>query len=378
MPFPSEPPAALLDAIYDSAAEPELWRSALTQIADLTGSEGGILFGQSVSASAVYFDYNGRLNENCNRAYQERHMNNPWSVAMESQTVGRTVFSDDLVPLSQLRATEFFDEVLRPQGIGHNGMIALAAREDFRVAFNICRSERRGPFSEDDRRFFEWLSPHLRRSVHLGFRVQGYHALRRAEYGVLDQFASGVILIDRQARIVYVNAAAQSHASEDGALVLRGQGVTTRSPEHARRLEALIRAALQGTPASMMSAPRRSDGRQVVMLASSVRGKDVGRFSDLGMADAAALLFIVDPADRAATSSAWLMEAYGLTPAEARVALAVAEGSAIAETADRLGLSANTIKTHLRGVFAKTGVRRQAELTRLVTSINAIRGDDQA
>ena len=82
----------VLDLIYDAAAENDLWRDALTAIADLTNSQGGILFGQSLTAQRVYFDFNGRLDEECNRAYQERHMHNPWSRHMEHQPVGRLVY----------------------------------------------------------------------------------------------------------------------------------------------------------------------------------------------------------------------------------------------------------------------------------------------
>ena len=42
----------LLDLIYDAATEEGLWRSVLTEIADITGSQGGVLFGQSVRAAA--------------------------------------------------------------------------------------------------------------------------------------------------------------------------------------------------------------------------------------------------------------------------------------------------------------------------------------
>src|SRR5215218_5515126 len=36
----------LVDLIYDAALDNDLWREVLTQIADLTESEGGVLFGQ--------------------------------------------------------------------------------------------------------------------------------------------------------------------------------------------------------------------------------------------------------------------------------------------------------------------------------------------
>jgi DNA-binding CsgD family transcriptional regulator len=122
-----------------------------------------------------------------------------------------------------------------------------------------------------------------------------------------------------------------------------------------------------------MSLPRPGDGSLLTILVSSVRGRDVGRFADLSLPDAAVLLFIVDPANRAGVPLAWIVDAYGLTPAEARVALAASSGLTIPETAHQLGLSPNTVKTHLRKIFAKTGTSRQAELARLVASIGLMR-----
>ncbi|RQH05562.1 hypothetical protein [Bradyrhizobium sp. RP6] len=91
----------ILDLIYEAAGQQDLWPAVLTAIADLTGSEGGILFGQSVAAEQVYFDFNGRLNQQCNQAYQERHMQNAWSEAMEDKPIGQVVLSDEVVPLRE-------------------------------------------------------------------------------------------------------------------------------------------------------------------------------------------------------------------------------------------------------------------------------------
>jgi DNA-binding CsgD family transcriptional regulator len=368
-----EPSDQLLDLIYDAATEPDMWRTVMTQIADLTGSQGGILFGQSWGASKVYFDYNGRLSEECNRAYKERHFQNPWNKVMSTQPVGRLVLSDDVVPLSSLRRTLFFDEVLRPQAVAHNAMIALAAKDGFHAAFNICRSERQGPLGEEERNALERLVPHLCRSIQLGFRIDGYRALQRAAYQALDRLSSGIVLLDRRARIVYANSAARSLGADGGALCLRNSMVTTRSASHSQRLDELIRAVLRGKPTASMSLPRSTDGGLLTIFLSSVRGRDVGRFADINMPDAAVLVVIVNPANRADIPIGWVMDAYGLTQAEARVAVAASSGSTVFESATQLGLSPNTIKTHLRKVFAKTGISRQTELVRLMTSIGLLR-----
>ena len=360
----------ILNLIYDAAAEEELWRGVLTEIADLTKSQGGILFGQSLTASRIYFDFNGRLDEECNRAYQQRHMQNVWSQHMEHRPVGRVVFSDDLIELSALRTTAFFDEVLRPQDVAHNAMIALAAREDFRAAFNICRTARQGPFGADEQKLFEWLVPHLRRSITLGFKLDSYRAMQRAAFDVLEQLSDGVMLLDRRAHLLFANAAARA-LETSGALRLR-QSVATYSPSHSQRLAELIRSALEGSPGGTMSMPGRIAGQHLTILVSAVRGKDVGRFSDLSMKDAAVLVFIIDPANRNSIPLARIMDAYELTHAEARVALASSLGKTVLETATLLGLSPNTIKTHLRRVFAKTATARQAELARVVAWMGVI------
>jgi len=52
-----------------------------------------------------------------------------------------------------------------------------------------------------------------------------------------------------------------------------------------------------------------------------------------------------------------------------------ASGATIPETASRLSVSPNTIKTHLRKVFAKTGTTRQTELARLLASIGLLKAN---
>jgi hypothetical protein len=41
----------------------------------------------------------------------------------------------------------------------------------------------------------------MRRSIGLAFRIEGYRALQRAAFDVLDRLSVGVILLDRRARI---------------------------------------------------------------------------------------------------------------------------------------------------------------------------------
>ncbi len=63
---------------------------------------------------------------------------------------------------------------------------------------------------------------------------------------------------------------------------------------------------------------------------------------------------------------------YALSAAESQLVAVLLKTGAASAAAQHLGLSENTIKTHLRSVFSKTGVHRQSELIQLVLSFPRI------
>ena len=63
---------------------------------------------------------------------------------------------------------------------------------------------------------------------------------------------------------------------------------------------------------------------------------------------------------------------FGLTPAEAKLALHLAAGETLRSAEAKLGMTYETARTHLKSIFQKTGTCRQAEL--VVTIVTAIPG----
>jgi len=61
-----------------------------------------------------------------------------------------------------------------------------------------------------------------------------------------------------------------------------------------------------------------------------------------------------------------LRRLYGLTSTEARVALHFVDGGDVASYAAAAGVARGTVRAQLKAIFAKTGVNRQAALTRLL------------
>ncbi len=57
---------------------------------------------------------------------------------------------------------------------------------------------------------------------------------------------------------------------------------------------------------------------------------------------------------------------FNLTETQARLAIFLAEGGTVAEYAAAMNVSVETVRSHLKAVFAKTGAKRQAELAILM------------
>jgi DNA-binding CsgD family transcriptional regulator len=75
-------------------------------------------------------------------------------------------------------------------------------------------------------------------------------------------------------------------------------------------------------------------------------------------------MVIIQPPATATTTetSTFLRGRYGLTKTQARVAVAALTGISRAAIAADLGLTVNTVGTHLRGIYTKTGAHTHAEL----------------
>ncbi|MHB8915656.1 MAG: helix-turn-helix transcriptional regulator [Thiobacillus sp.] len=65
-----------------------------------------------------------------------------------------------------------------------------------------------------------------------------------------------------------------------------------------------------------------------------------------------------------------LQRAYGLTPAESRVALALLEGSSARNVASSLNVSHHTVRTQLKQIYAKLGVNTRARFVKLVLGLS--------
>ena len=212
------------------------------------------------------------------------------------------------------------------------------------------------------------LLPHVRRYVSVRQALAGAGALGASLAELLEATGAGVIQLDRRGRILEANDRARGLLRAGDGLIDEGGFVFAGTPEDDLELQGLLARALppygtQGVGGTAM-ASRASDLPLVVHVHPVGR-----READFHVWPVAALVLIVDPARGLRIDPAVAGSALGLTGMESRVAVLLAEGMSVGEVAEALGREESTIRSHVKGIFARHGLSRQAELVRLVLSL---------
>ena len=162
------------------------------------------------------------------------------------------------------------------------------------------------------------------------------------------------------------------------AILQRGDGLLSRDGLRAasRQETAKLRNAIAAVCTQQDSGIPRSETVVRVYRPSGLKPYEVlvcplPSQSSLRKGGAAAALFITDPEEGATLDSRALHQLFGLTPAEIRLCIALVKGMSVEEYALEAGISSNTARTHVKRIYAKTGVRRQSELVRLLLTSSA-------
>lgn len=358
---------AVVGLIYDAVLDASLWSSALEGIADITHSAAALIHGYSVDRNLYTFHNLGRIDPECKRRHELYHVTNPW-MRSSRFPAGQMVHSDDLIELSRLKRTAFYDDVLRPQNLAHGLIVNVVSRPELRVSLNVERSEASGPFSERDAAILSSLLPHLRRACELRLLLHDYREAAQAERDALDALSTGIVTFDACQRVLFANSAARSRA-EEMSLRLDAGSSPSGPPVVANEILALLAGALRGGAAGT----RRllcPNGSVIGITVTPVRGHAFAHPSHHKTASPAAIALLVDISGSRDAGTALLATRHGLTAAEMRAANVLAQTSGMDAAAAMLGISRNTIKSHAKRIYAKIGVRSHAELVQAIAQIS--------
>jgi DNA-binding CsgD family transcriptional regulator len=85
-----------------------------------------------------------------------------------------------------------------------------------------------------------------------------------------------------------------------------------------------------------------------------------------------AMVILIDPDAQVTPPELVLRHGFSLTPAETRLALALANGATLTEFAEKQHVTVGTVRIQLKSIMAKTATHRQADLVALLARLSLI------
>jgi DNA-binding CsgD family transcriptional regulator len=251
-------------------------------------------------------------------------------------------------------ASPRYRDIMRPMGLGDELRAALVAGQHCWGVLCLHREDSPAGFTDRELRVVQQIAPHvaegLRRAVAAGTGAAGTGESARGEPAT-----PGIIVLDADLAAVSVSAEASYWVAELAHLP-GGHAGELPVPVYAAAAR-LARAEHEPDPAVLPTVRVRTrGGRWLAVHATRLNGP-AGPQTGV----------VLEPASPAQLSSLFL-SAYGLTPAQVRVAGLVLRGYSTRQITGQLHISANTVQEHLTAVFGKVGVRSRRELAATLLS----------
>lgn len=387
----------LSDRLYESLLQPAQWADALDAVRkDLDGAAFHLMQVRKSDQQVMSSLTNAEAPPKKQQEYGEQwvHLDPRMGLAMQ------TPFGDVMCDHDHLSKTEMdhhpvYTEFLMPIGYRHSLAIPVYDDGHTREILALIGHYDHGPFGVPHRVLAEQLTPDLQRVARLRTRLSPFTqeiATAQTAWQALQSLPHAVILVDAQCRIRYANPAAERLLHSDTATptvkksadgpeatpwLLRSRHGQLECNSHPAQqaLQALVRGACAegvAVPAgsqigSFLLDPPAPGGRQrtVVNVLPQHEGLGLG---PTGRKPLALVLITAPhlPGNASPLTEQTLGAALNLTPAEARVALGLADGRTVKELAAQQEISWHTTRTHIKNILRKTSLHRQTELVQLL------------
>jgi DNA-binding CsgD family transcriptional regulator/PAS domain-containing protein len=362
----------ILESIYDAALDPSLWKQALVQIAIAARSSHACLtvFDRSQGRHRYFM---ATLDEAPSRAIEGNRHQIDSAVVARREARGKMMATAGPTMSEQCPREEPGLDIVYPGDVEHSMIVHVLDSAIGFCSLAIGSRLHVGTVAEPETlRVVRLLVPHLRRAVQAQLSLGCLSLVRDGAIDVVDQFHQGFLLVCEKGEVLYANRAANDITAAHDGLALGARGLRAERASENTTLQRLIQLACIGTEETPRAdgclAVSRPSGRKPYAVKVVPLRPD--RAILLGDPPAATVL-IFDPERATHLRPLDLQSIFGLTRAEAAVAIQVVEGQQLQAVADALHITLSTVRIHLQRVFEKTETHRQAELVRLLVNLEA-------
>ena len=361
--------ASLREAELDDARWPAA-SAHFDEICELQGNHLAVISGDRPENAEFLFGKlykRGEPDEELERLYVERYFaideRFPRYLRMAD---GQLTHVSAMFTDQERAASATYNEFLVPTGAGNSLNAHMTGSGGLHIIMQLVRSGDPAGWTTEQIGMIRRLLPHIRHFVRIrqALAQAGAGAVRTAA-DALAARRIGILLLDRQGRIVDANDHARNLLCAGDGLTDRGRCLGAIHPVDVDRLATLLGAALErGHAEGGTMSVRRRVRPSLAVHVSPMGANNLADFGAIG--GCAAMVLIVDPLDRPQVDAWRLAQALDLTPSEARVAAALASGETVRSIAAASNRSEAVVRWHLKQMTARLGLVGQTDLVRLV------------
>lgn len=363
--------AQAVHRIYDAAFDPKRYATAAADVNRLIGTDGVTFVLHTTNTQQVHFagmvQYDHLPVDEVLAEYGSQwHARNP-QVLFERRHPQAPLYYEGIDRHLNGAAYPDFRRWVRAR-VGARSQMTSYCRphDDLTFAFAFSSHDHDGPESGAQIECLRHLTAHLQRSVQLAFRLGSLQARCEQWEAHLMRHELAIAVLESDGRLALCNPAMERYMRTCKGLSMGAQGLAASDPQVQRRLRALIAAALDpqrvGEPSAMVLHGTAGELQGLLEVTAMAPPPQV-----LAPGPARVIVTITQPAAQSTAARRKFEALFGLTPAEAQVAVLLMQGLSAAEAARQLALQVSTVRTHVRAILLKTHTRSKAELAHCLT-----------
>lgn len=361
----------LIELVYAAVEDPGRWEEFLAAFASAIHTTRAYFWVSRLNPSRPLFSASFGSTPEIKALLSCADYRDPWfaRVDLAGVQLGAILRSDDICPDNVVVHDKHYKRLQQVTDDHYGGGVMLERTDGHSAGMSTIRPRAAGRLTDEELATWAALVPHLRAAVRVAAASDRITSERDAMMRYFDDLQHGVVLTTSSGWVCAVNSKAAT-ILEHGAVLRTHLGHITAVDATAR--ERLSEALFKTGTGMWTSDPvwiklNRTTESPLLAAVIPIRSKAQAKISPEG--PTAAIYLSGGATSTANLRPDPLRELFGFTIAEARVAIRLASGDSLREAAENLGVSLNTVRTHLQRAVAKAGVKRQAELVALVLSV---------
>ncbi|WP_426424309.1 helix-turn-helix transcriptional regulator [Bradyrhizobium genosp. A] len=362
--------ASVVDRFLEAALLPELLPHALHKLSEACGAGGAALHLSEglLTLGTVGSEGIDELHDGFRRKWQAPELNSHRARGMDLIFRGwkGVLTEQDCFTPEELRRDLFHQDFFMRTGFSSFAGVILAKEGVSKLSTSIIRRADQEPYSREEIENINALAGQLQNIGHHMVRVGLVSSQRLADAFALS--GQPIALLGYDGTVLHASPSFEQTVR--GALAVKERRMASWHPDANQKLGQAVRSAIRrntglAEPCKPIVLPRRYSARPLIATIIPVVGNARDVFHMV-----AAVISVVDlNAEAPRPSVIALQQAFGFSPAEAKLAADIALGKTLLEIAAQSGVSKETLRSRLKSIFGKTATSRQSELALLLSRI---------